>query len=326
MKHQIFLSARSRSFQFAWMIFLFSTMLLWTGRADAQTETTLKIDPGSASVPLGETITFDIVLDLADGITYAGGTYTLTYDDSILTVASFSQPNEIFGAVNATTSGSILFNALAIAGVSGEVVLGTVEFTARGNGSSPLNLAFETVYDIDNEGLTAITVENGLVTVGSGNGNASLTGTVNFEGRGSDPDARWSVPIAVALYSTSGGSPIYSFTPTSDQSGSFTLSGIEPGTYQLAVKTDFALQKVETITLASGANSADFGMMLSGDMNGDNAVTALDFSILASTFNLVSGGNGYDARADLNGDNAVTALDFSILASNFNQQGEDTSS
>ena len=101
-----------------------------------------------------------------------------------------------------------------------------------------------------------------------------------------------------------------------------TVTGIAPGTYQVAVKYPNSLQVVKTITLATGANSDSMGQLPTGDANNDNAVTGLDFSILVTTFNLQQGDAGYDSRADFNGSTTVTGLDFSLLVSNFNTQGQ----
>ena len=90
----------------------------------------------------------------------------------------------------------------------------------------------------------------------------------------------------------------------------------------MAVKNAQFLQRVVTVTLADGANTVNVGELLAGDANDDNAVTSLDFSILANTFNLSSADGGYDGRADFNGDGSVTSLDFSLLAGNFNVSGE----
>ncbi|MEM7799838.1 MAG: LamG-like jellyroll fold domain-containing protein, partial [Chloroflexota bacterium] len=169
---------------------------------------------------------------------------------------------------------------------------------------------------------------NGACEIGaledpSGSALASLTGSIEFVGRGSAPNAQWSVPVEVKLYAVGEITPTYEFSSTTDTSGDFTVAGMLPGEYEVAVKTDTGLQLVQTMTLVVGSNSADFGTVLSGDANGDNEVTLVDFSILSATFNLAEGDPNYDSRADFNGDGEVTALDFSILASNFNVTGEE---
>lgn len=76
------------------------------------------------------------------------------------------------------------------------------------------------------------------------------------------------------------------------------------------------------MSLVTGSNSIDFGLLYEGDANHDNLISILDFSILSATFGKSQG--GYDEGADLNGDGCITPLDFSQLASNFGQSGEKT--
>ena len=148
---------------------------------------------------------------------------------------------------------------------------------------------------------------------------ADLTGTVAVQGI-SDPTG---IVVAVDLYQVGAATPSFSFTPTLNAAGEFTIAGVDPEAYEVAVKSANTLAVVDaTITLGAGPNAVDFGTLLAGDANDDNAVTALDFSALAATFNLATGESGYDAAADFNGDDAVTALDFSLLATNFNVSGE----
>lgn len=113
-----------------------------------------------------------------------------------------------------------------------------------------------------------------------------------------------------------------SITITADNAGNMLASGITPGTYQVALKYPNSQQKVQTLTLAIGNNTAAFGELRTGDANADNIVSAVDFSILVTTFNIIAGNGGYDERADFNGDGVVSAIDFSLLVTNFNTLGE----
>ena len=72
---------------------------------------------------------------------------------------------------------------------------------------------------------------------------------------------------------------------------------------------------------AGAATSQSFGTLLAGDVNNDNAVTIIDFSILRASFGLAQGDAGFDPRADLNGNGAVDILDFSLLRANFGLAG-----
>ena len=152
---------------------------------------------------------------------------------------------------------------------------------------------------------------------------ASLQASVALQGRPTPPNPRWIVPLTVTLTIPGQGAPAYSFAPTTDASGIFTLTGILPGTYDMRVKHSHTLQNRQTLTLAAGANPpAAVGTLLEGDANNDNYVTLVDFSILVNTFGKCIGFIGYDARADFNGDGCVTLLDFSLLATNFGAAGQ----
>ncbi len=134
-----------------------------------------------------------------------------------------------------------------------------------------------------------------------------------------------SIDLEVNIYSlTDAETPIYTFTPLGTSEGTVSIADLEQGDYQVAVKSDKHLQRVlGNVTISSGTNAIDVGELLAGDANNDNVVSALDFSILATSFNLTMGDTNYDDRADFTGDGNVSALDFSLLATNFNTAGEE---
>lgn len=68
------------------------------------------------------------------------------------------------------------------------------------------------------------------------------------------------------------------------------------------------------------SNGDGYGDVLDADMDGNGRVNALDFSILASSFNTQAGDPDFDVRADLNYDNRITALDFSVFSPHFNTE------
>ncbi len=161
--------------------------------------------------------------------------------------------------------------------------------------------------------------ENGSVIIGASS--ATLAGAVTLQGRPAPPHARWSVPLTVSLTTPGSGTPAYTFNPTTDQNGLFTISGVTPGTYDVRVKHAHTLQNKITATLLSGPNTANLGVLREGDADNDNFVTLVDFSILASSFGVCQGAAAYDARADFDNDTCVTLVDFSLLATNFGQAG-----
>lgn len=153
---------------------------------------------------------------------------------------------------------------------------------------------------------------------------ASLTG--NFGLQGQAQGASFQVPITVELFQPSDPNiAAYSYQTTATYNngqGTFTVTGMTAGEYHVAIRMGNTLWDVQTMTLTNGDNTADFDTLLSGNADGDNAVTILDFSLLAATFNLSAGDNGYDPRADFNYDGQVSLADFSLLAQNFNTSGD----
>ncbi len=129
----------------------------------------------------------------------------------------------------------------------------------------------------------------------------------------------------VRLYPSGSTTVAYDTTLTADANGNMTLAGVAAGTYQVAVKFPNSLQTVQTHPVAGPSATISLGELKMGDCNGDNVVSALDFSILATSFNLGFGSPGYQGGADFNGDGLITIQDFSILATNYNTQGAEPS-
>jgi hypothetical protein len=149
----------------------------------------------------------------------------------------------------------------------------------------------------------------------------SIKGSVTLQGRPAKPNARWSVPLNVSLTTPGNTQPAYTFTPTTDTYGKFTLTGIVPGTYEVRVKHSHTLQRLKTVTLTSGMTAINFGTLLEGDANNDNRISTADLLILATTYGKCQGISGYDPRADFNGDICITSRDFSLLAKNYGKTG-----
>ncbi len=147
---------------------------------------------------------------------------------------------------------------------------------------------------------------------------SDLTVSYTLQGR-----TDYSMDLTIDVYPQGSTTPSYQFTPTGSTIGEAIVTGMAPGTYDVAIKSANYLQKIGSITVVAGSNTMDIGELRGGDANNDNQVSALDFSVLATTFNLSDGDAGYDARADFNGDGVVSALDFSLLASNFNTSGDE---
>jgi len=149
-----------------------------------------------------------------------------------------------------------------------------------------------------------------------------LEGSVSLQGRPAAPDASWVTDLVVSLTRSGESTLRYTFTPTTSDSGAFTLSGINPDTYQVRVKGRHTLQNMGMVSLSSGSNSVNLGQLREGDANDDNMITLLDFSLLAAKFGACSGYPNYDPMCDFNADGCTTIIDYSLLAGNFGQVGD----
>jgi hypothetical protein len=230
----------------------------------------------------------------------AAGTYTLTMSER-----SAGHQVDRLALVNLSTSTGVPTGTLNGA-QSAQSVGGTVGAAA----GSPYNVVV-TVTDGCTPALSTPVAFNW--NVAAEQTTANLTLTVTSQGRG----ANHSGVHTVEVYDLNDlVNPAYSFTPTANASGEMTVSGIDPGTYKVLVKRVGFLQRVQELTLATGAESADFGEMRAGNLNADNVVNILDFSLLASVFGQAG------QSSDFNGDGVTNILDFSLLASNFGQSGD----
>jgi len=168
---------------------------------------------------------------------------------------------------------------------------------------------------------------NSVLTDASGgtveiSNSVTLNGVVSLQGRQPAPNAAWSIPLTVKMYEPGTTNLVSEQVVTTDNNGFFTLPGITPGTYDIAVKNEHTLQNISrNVAMVNPANLVNFGTLLEGDVNNDNFITLVDFSLLGSTFNLIQGAQNYDDRADFNEDGIVSLVDFSLLASNFNSVG-----
>jgi poly(3-hydroxybutyrate) depolymerase len=135
----------------------------------------------------------------------------------------------------------------------------------------------------------------------------SLQGSVLLQRSGMPaPHPSWSVMLTVNIDGRR-------YVVPTDTSGTFTITGLSAGTYNIRVKNSHTLANVRNnVTLVAGLNTVHFGTLAEGDANDDNCVTITDFSVLASGFF-----PQFDPRADFNNDGYVNILDFSMLRENF---------
>ena len=103
----------------------------------------------------------------------------------------------------------------------------------------------------------------------------------------------------------------------------FTLPGVAPGYYDLAIKTPKNLQVVLSNVQVGGPFTLPDVTLTAGDSNNDNSVDSSDFGSLIGAFNSDGSvpGSGYDPAVDFNYDGVVDSSDFGILIGDFNTTG-----
>lgn len=151
----------------------------------------------------------------------------------------------------------------------------------------------------------------------------SITGQVTLQGRPAAPHTQWATPVQVELYVTGNPAPVATYNTVTNNSGQFVITGIPLGTYNIGVKNSHTLRRVLlSQTLVPEGNNLNFGTLVEGDVNNNNAISLADLSLLINTFNKAFGDPGFIAGADLNNSGVVTLADLSLLINNFNQNGE----
>jgi hypothetical protein len=105
---------------------------------------------------------------------------------------------------------------------------------------------------------------------------------------------------------------------------SYTLTGVPAGTLGLSAKTAWNLRTKLPVTLvggqATGVNFTGTGtggkQLRGGDLNGDNIINFLDYSILGNNWFTTH------AVADITGDGEVNLDDYTILSGNWFTNGD----
>ena len=288
----------------------------------------LAIDPPTATAGQGQRVSVDIVVRTDQPVD--GAAAYLDFDRSKLQVAAITPGGALSSVLQNSfdnAAGRLAFAAGALATPpDANFVLATVTFTATGlTPGTPLPFASVAPRrsDVTFGGVSLLDhTEGGSVIVE--NTTATLRGHVTPPGRPAAPHPRWQLPVVVTLSTQEGGPPLATFTPATDASGYFTVTGAAPGSYRIGVKGANTLRSTANATLAAGDNVQEFGALRAGDANDDNCVLLVDFSILRGSFGKCQGGAGYDSRADFNGDACVTLPDFSLLRMNFGVCGDAT--
>jgi len=152
--------------------------------------------------------------------------------------------------------------------------------------------------------------------------NETLEGNVTFPGRGAAPNSKWIENFTVRFFQ--GASEVRSDNVTTNSSGYFNVTGIDPGTYDIKIKGLTSVSELEgNVTLTAGNTTVvDFGMMREGDCNGDNWITGADRNLLYTGWGSHKGGAGWNPDCDLNADDWLTGADRNLMYTYWGQSGD----
>ncbi len=150
---------------------------------------------------------------------------------------------------------------------------------------------------------------------------ATIIGSVTLQGRPEKPDASWVVPLNVVVTQPNSTLALYTYTPTTDENGTFSVGTIDTGNYDVYVKAANTLEAKRSISLQEGENTVDFGILSAGDVNSDGKISYTDYTSLVASYATKSGDEHYDVNADVNDDLQVSLVDFSLISSNYEISG-----
>jgi len=115
---------------------------------------------------------------------------------------------------------------------------------------------------------------------------------------------------------------------STDGSGNFTIGGIIPGTYDVAVKGQTSLSNLESgINLTDGNTTyRDFGVLLEGDAlsSNDDYIDMSDYGLLSSAWLSYPGcpGGNWNPDVDFSRDDYIDMSDYGLLSINWLKWGD----
>jgi len=154
---------------------------------------------------------------------------------------------------------------------------------------------------------------------------ATLEGHVTFPARGTPPDPRWAEPFNVTLFEAGNlSNVIWAGNATTDSTGVFNITGLDPGTYDIGIKNWTCLSEVNTsVTLTAGNTTvAGFGTTREGDIDNSDWVYLGDLSAFCTAWDTKPGDGGWNADADLDRNDWVYLGDLSLFCCNWDQKGD----
>ncbi len=146
----------------------------------------------------------------------------------------------------------------------------------------------------------------------------SISGKVILQGR-----TNHQALITFKLTIPGQSSPVNSYQITTAADGSYSLTNVPAGNYNISAKAPNSLRRsLSIIEVTDGQTTANIDLyLLGGDCDGNNVVGPLDVSVLSAAFGSSPGQPKWDARADFDNNGVVAPLDASIISGNYGKSG-----
>ncbi len=292
------------------------------GHPDWQPQPQLVFSPTTANLGVGGNTT--VLIDLnAIGNLY-GYQFRVNYDATKVS-ATGAFVNSFFD----TAGGSIPsgWNASCAAGVcqfavtqlnpapavTGSGPLAQITFTGVAPGTVPLTFSSDVLSDRDGIAISHTTGTAALTVYGF----ATLSGTVNLQGRASPSDATGTVTL------TDTGGVFAPTVATIAANGTWTATNVPvmPGgsTYQLdAAHSLYLGNQLAGVALTPGNTYPQPATALKGgDANNDGTISVGDLSCIGGDFGGAPGNCGGAGGSDINADGAVNILDLVLAGGNY---------
>ncbi len=303
----------------------------WISPKAAVTGVTLALSPSSGAKVLNSVFPVAIVLNTNTQDT-AGTDVILNYnpldlqvqDADAVTAGVQIQAGTLYASYPAnsvdTTNGKIYFSGIitpgATSGYSGTGTLATINFKVlRVATASAVTFSFTAGATNDSNVTTRLNPTDVLETVTNGSFALvppDVTATIRLQLQGRTNHSTTATNLKI--FQTGTATKVFEKADiVTDAAGnaSVTISGVAPGNYDYKIKVNGYLVKAITNVALSSPLTLDFGALKAGDLDNNNVVNSLDFSLLISKWGLS------DILADINQDGIVNTVDFSFLNTNW---------
>jgi len=146
---------------------------------------------------------------------------------------------------------------------------------------------------------------------------ASLNGNVDLQG--------WpATEITVRLLTPGTDAEVGQVSIITNSNGDFTATGILPGTYDVAVKgyTSLSILKANELFTGGETTIINFGVLIEGDVNGNDYVDLSDAALFYAAWNSKPGDPNWNPKCDFDRDNWIYSADLSLISAHYGMAGD----